>query len=112
MRQPRIILKHTIDIYRPVFAADAGAKTPTSWTLLYEDVPCNVQDTLSELVDLYKQRDNKRRPTAYITDADVYRALVVSDRVVFGGVNYRIVKLEDLCNRGKVMRLDLEEEVS
>jgi len=112
MRQPRTILPHTINVFRPVSTGDAGAKTPTDYNPLFEDVPANVQEQLSELVDAYKQRDNKRRPTAYIVDASVYRALLVSDRVEFAGVNYRVVKLQDLCNRGKVMRIDLEEEVA
>jgi hypothetical protein len=83
-----------------------------SYNLLFEDVPANAQEALSELVDGYKQRDQKRRPTFYIVDARVFAGILVSDRIVFKGVNYRIVKLQDVCNRGKIFRIDGEEEVS
>lgn len=108
MRTPKLLLYHRFDLYPLVVSGYDRQQTYP--TLLYKSVPCNVQDAGSEILQQYKQRDEQCNQVCYLLDKAVFNAVNISDRIVFNGLNYRVVKKNDLCNRGKIFRLDLVEE--
>lgn len=101
-------LPHTITIQSPTEPTpDSYGGMRYDWADDLANIPANVQDASSSEVVRYAQRGLSVTRSIYITTDP--GELTERHRVAWGGVYMSIVGVVELCNLGRVWRLDCSE---
>ena len=82
----------------------AHGEDSTEFVTLFADVPCQMQSQVSEV----SEGRELRKEYCWFLDSEVYEAIKIQDRIVYGGRNYVITGRQNLCHRG-IYKLELLE---
>lgn len=97
------LMNQTITIQRPSFGQDSSFGVTETFTNVYTSVRANIQDTKTDVIVAYQQRQQKVETTIYTTQM---LTLQNGDQVLWGSVKYKIVGVRNFIHYNRVLAID------